>query len=485
VPSGVTAFAEFLIVPSNGAPSLDFKSAGASGLPIRAVVPRNDFSDGVTYTWQVRATDSNGDLSPYTRACHFISDQTFPPAPSVSSATFNPTNNTVAGTSGTFTFSVSGPDAATVIGFDYQFGLAAAGHGFVAIDPDGTATTPPLRSIDPGPGSITVQAVDHGGNLSQPTTYDFFLATPPAAADKDMNGDAFPDLLTVGGTPGLPSGLWLATGKPKNSVAAQIGQLNGPATNVGINGAGFGLPGSPSEFDGAQIITGQFFGQGFQDVLAYFPSGNFAGEGAVLKGTGDGSALPGIPESIGIFQGDLADANGDNPLQIVNAYASANGTGIPDLLATSGDPVNGYYLDYYPNGGSPGSYFFNTFAIHTPTPDGTADWNQWTLATLSYSGGSGMFLWNESTGALYLWTGVTFTDNGDGTGAIGYTQYQLSSNWNKGQPLSTLEAADFDGSGVPDLWTVTPSGVATAYVISQLSAAATGKITAGMPQKLT
>jgi hypothetical protein len=96
-----------------------------------------------------------------------------------------------------------------------------------------------------------------------------------------------------------------------------------------------------------------------------------------------------------------------------------------------------------------------------------------------------MFLWNESTGALYLWAGVTFTDNGDGTGSIGYTQHLLSSNWNKGQPLSTLEAADFDGSGVPDLWTVTPSGVATAYVVSHLSATGTGKITAGMPQKLT
>jgi hypothetical protein len=80
---------------------------------------------------------------------------------------------------------------------------------------------------------------------------------------------------------------------------------------------------------------------------------------------------------------------------------------------------------------------------------------------------------------------VTFNDNGNGTGSIGHTQYKISTNWNKGQRLSTLEAADFDGDGVPDLWAVTPSGVATAHVISQLSAAGTGKITAGMPQKLT
>jgi hypothetical protein len=96
-----------------------------------------------------------------------------------------------------------------------------------------------------------------------------------------------------------------------------------------------------------------------------------------------------------------------------------------------------------------------------------------------------MFLWNQSTGALYLWAGVTFTDNGNGTGTIAYTQYKISADWNKGRPLSTLEAADFDGDGVPDLWAVTPDGVATAYLISCLSATGTAKITAGMPQKLS
>jgi len=35
-----------------------------------------------------------------------------------------------------------------------------------------------------------------------------------------------------------------------------------------------------------------------------------------------------------------------------------------------------------------------------------------------------MFPWNESTGALYLWDNVGFTDNGDGTGGISNTQYE-------------------------------------------------------------
>lgn len=38
--------------------------------------------------------------------------------------------------------------------------------------------------------------------------------------------------------------------------------------------------------------------------------------------------------------------------------------------------------------------------------------------------------------------------------------------------------------GVPDLWAVTPAGIATAYVVSDL-ANGSEAITAGMPQKLT
>lgn len=483
--------AEFRIVPSDGTAPLDITVSAASGTAARIVVPRSEFTDGVTYTWQVREGDSSGDSSPYTRACHFISDHTSPPQPAVSSTTFNSTTIPIAGTLGTFKFSVSGPDLSAVVGFDYslnnQLGAGGAfagyGNGFVGLGANGSATTPSLRSTQPGPNFITVDTVDRGGNVSQPVTYEFDLKTPPPAADKDMNGDGIPDLLTVGGTPGLPPGLWLAAGKPKSSIAAERGQLRKPATNIGINGTGLGSPSSPSEFDGAQAITGQFYAQGFQDVLLYYTSGNLAGGGVILHGSGDGSALSLSGGNAFVFPGALADGNADNPIQLVNAYASIYGTGQPDLLATNGDPVNGYYLDYYQDGFGPGN-FFNTFAIHTPTPDGTADWNKWTLATFGNAGGTGMFLWNQGTGALYLWAGVTFADNGDGTGSIRYTQYKISSKWNKSHRLSTLEAADFDGDGVPDLWGVTPSGVATAYVISQLSATGTGKITAGMPQKL-
>jgi len=64
-------------------------------------------------------------------------------------------------------------------------------------------------------------------------------------------------------------------------------------------------------------------------------------------------------------------------------------------------------------------------------------------------------------------------------------QYKISASWNKGKPLSTFEAADFDADGVPDLWTVTPSGIARAYRISDLSTTSTARVKAGKPQKLS
>ena len=78
-----------------------------------------------------------------------------------------------------------------------------------------------------------------------------------------------------------------------------------------------------------------------------------------------------------------------------------------------------------------------------------------------------------------------FTDNGDGTGSVSYDQYLITDNWNAGATFSTIETVDFTGNGVPDLWAVTPSGVITAYVVSDLSSTAPAHISAKAPQNLS
>ena len=381
-----------------------------------------------------------------------------------------------AGTPVTFTFTETG--AGTPVAYQYTIN---GGPAQTIQAPSGTANA----SIVPARqhSRLIAYAVAADGTVSAGTTDDFYANAASPAADKDLNGDGRPDLLTVGNTSGLAPGLWQATGRPA-AGDGHAGLVTVPATDIGVNGTGFSTPGSPGDFDGAQAITGPFFADGFQDVLLYYPSGIHAGGGVVLAGQGDGSALgPYSGSTCTITQGFLTDFNGDNPLQVANAYASLYGTGLPDLIATSGDATNGYYLDYY-DATSPCD-FIQTFAIKTPTPDGTADWNQWTVATLSDGGGMGMFLWNQGTGALYLWRGVTAHDNGDGTGALSYTQYLISPHWQRGKALSTLEAANLDGNGVPDLWAVTPDGIARAYLISHLSAKAPAEIEAQKPQNLS
>lgn len=202
------------------------------------------------------------------------------------------------------------------------------------------------------------------------------------------------------------------------------------------------------------MITGHFDSSGFQDVLLYYRSGIYAGEGEILAGQGDGSALwPYGGDTCAIPSVGLTDVNGDNPLQVVNAYASISGASMP--------------------------------SINTPTPDGTADWNQWTLATLQDGSGTGMFLWKPSTGALYLWRNLTAHDNGDGSGALSYTQYLISPHWQMGAALFTLEAADLNGDGIPDLWAVFPDGTVRAYLISGLSTTRSAKIAPQQSQKLS
>jgi hypothetical protein len=344
---------------------------------------------------------------------------------------------------------------------------AASGSANIAVVPTGRT------------GSLNVTAVAVDGTRSSKVSEKFIGIGAKPAANQDINGDGVPDLVTVGGTPGLTSGLWLASG-------VKNGRVRVPAKNIGALGAGFNTAPSPSDFDGGQVIVGNYFGDGFQDFLVYFTSGLRANSGAVLlAGSGDGSVVDPISGNGMDLFGNLADYNGDNPLQFANAYNSAGANGGDDLIAISGDAINGYYLNYYESGSYGSLLSPPQLEISTNTPDGTPDWQNWKMTTTQVPSGTAMYLWKPSTGALYLWEGVKVKDNGNFTGAITFTQYQISKSWNKGATFPTLQAANFVPGGVPGLWTVSPAGVGRAYTISGLSVTSTAKISAGAPQKLS
>lgn len=360
-PGGGTAAAEFLIVPSDGSAPLDFTTAALpDGLTASVVVPRTDFTDGTTYAWQVRETDSSGDLSPYTQACHFIADETAPPQPAVSSSVFTSTNPPVARTPGTFTFSVSGPDAGSVVGFDYSLNgqlsagseseFPAFGNAFVPVGPGGTATTPTLIPTQPGPNFITVDAVDHGGNISSSVTYQFFLTSPPPDVRGDLNGDHVPDLVAVtsdgklnvyfGGGHGM---LKAATVFPDSgtrwagALIAQNGNFsNGPYQDLLAiqNGNLFVYPNNGlGDFNATRaIVEFRPDGTNWSGVSQLVAPGDVTGDGLPDLITKEGSQLLlWAGQFIGFAQGVIIET-GFQKLSVVGA-ADFNGDGITDLLA--------------------------------------------------------------------------------------------------------------------------------------------------------
>ncbi|MEU7797936.1 hypothetical protein AB0J14_20400 [Micromonospora arborensis] len=314
--------------------------------------------------------------------------------------------------------------------------------------------------------------------------------TPTSAVvgpvDKDLNGDGVPDLVIAGGTAGLDSGVWTARGRVNATTGVGTGRVKVPAVNIGVYGNGVFGGRSAADFDGAEIITGRFFGGPNEDFLAYYLSGPGVGNASIVRGAGDGT----MPDPYrqgnqgSIFSDSLMDGYGNVPLHLVNAYA-ADGveSGIPDLLGIVGDATNGYRPAYYPNAWAPGVYYFQA-SMNNATPTGGSDWQNWTLASTELASGAALVLRNATTGDLYLWQGVTMTDNGDGTGTLAYTQYRLASGWNTGATISSLIAADLNADGVADLWAVFPDGSVRAYLISNLSASKPAKIRAIQAQQL-
>lgn len=394
-----------------------------------------------------------------------------PPTISADSTTFT------VGTAAKFTFGT--PSGSVVpVRFVYQLNVGAP-VGVDATNGRATASIVPDRFTN----LLSVYAVGPDGAISDTTTELFNAVYPPPAADQDLSGDGKPDLLTVGGTPGLASGLWMAPGKTGS------GAVSLPAVNIGINGNGVVGDNSPADFDGAQVITGKFTGVSFEDVLVYYPSGFRAGSGMVIAGNGDGSPLKPTRE-FSLFSGMFSDLNGDNPIQLANAYNSASsGLSYPDLFGIVGDPTNGYTLDYYPTLDGIGFYDLPT-ALAIPTPTGGTDWQNWRISSKLLPSGTALALWNPTTGGLYLWEGVTFSGSAGGfgepgSGTLTFTQYTLATTWQPTPMPSALQLTDVNGDGVPDLWAVTPAGDVTAYVVSNLSTAAAAKLKTQPTQNLS
>lgn len=413
------------------------------------------------FEWHVTATQS-GRTSRPSITCSFTFDPTRP----TQAPTLTPPTAATIGVPVTISTGYPAAGAGDTIPASYQYQLNSGPTGHVTADGSGNAmiTVIPTRSTN----ILVVTAVSKGGNFSLQTGTLVFSAAPARPrVDADLTSDGNPDLVTIGGVHGLPPGVWLA----KGTGAGNPG-IDPAATNIGADGENTGtngLPGNPGDLTGGRVITGHFYGGGTQDILYYYPADGsggvigYADDGSVVNPNASGDAVSIAADSLCDFDWDTFSCAG-NPVQLVNAGDSnGDGTGFADLIG-----VFGGHLAYY-DGMGPGSYGMPV-DLATPTPDGTMDWDQWTVATAQLaSGATDMFLWNKAAGVLDLWSDLVATADENGHIALTFGESTLADGtttvFEKGKDV-TLDAADVNHDGAPDLWTVADGGLVDTWLNS-------------------
>jgi hypothetical protein len=480
-------------VASSSSSSLTAPSGNTFSLRIpKATLETTANSKALQIDWKAQDTDFHF-TSAWSKTCSFTFDPSRPGAPVITlpdtstecpvtvpaDGSTDPPAVGVIGNRCGFTISPAPGGSVTPTAYVYQLNGGAphtlgASSGKIVLTPSRFTNT------------LTVTSLSAGANYGDTAGLVFNSATPQtAAADGDLTGQGTPDLLQTGdkSVNGLSSGLWLATGQAGPGHTGN-GHVNSSATDIGMYGSGVnansatGL-GTPGDYDGAIAFSGLFTRDNLQDVLVYYPSGTHAGTAEILPGNGDGSALD-AANPTDVLSGALNDSFGDAPIQLADADdVTGDNTGgqtaYPDLVGISGDTTDGYYLNIYTGDtGTLGSYGSGAGGVDnsvqlltTPTPTGGTDWQNWTLATTQLPSGSptpgtAMYLWNSTTGDLYLWTGLSYDAN---SGSFSFTSHHISSSWNTGLQR-TLQASDINGDGSPDLWSTDSTGKVTASLMS-------------------
>ncbi|HEU5474695.1 MAG TPA: hypothetical protein VFV67_28945 [Actinophytocola sp.] len=421
-----------------------------------APIAQGAFADG-DYSWTVRVFD--GLLySGWTPACRFHVDTSQPGTPTITSTDFPGDGLTgrPVRTPGTVTFSPP-VGSSTPVGYRYQINggipvIVNASNG------SWTGTVTPSRI---GPNFLTVQALSAAGTPS-PAAQRILLATPPATPDRDgdLTGDGKPDLLTVGGTNGTAPGLWLTPG-------TGTGTLGAP-TNIGIRGTALSTTlGTPTDWAGTLVTTGQFTGSGMQDILAVSPNGTVR----VYANPGDGSALTLDTGTITTLFGDsFLDPNWEPLLGPTTAITQIVSVGhlpedslpssdsrYPDLIATVNNGGH-HELWWFEHGLGAGN--FGTAAV---VLDDTVDWSTKTIAAATKGGRPALLVRDNPTGQVDLYATTCTVDCYNlnwFTDATRTVARPASSVLTKTNAPSIL-GNDTNNDTHPDLWAVGPTGAAS------------------------
>ncbi|MBO0880956.1 MAG: hypothetical protein J2P17_11555, partial [Mycobacterium sp.] len=433
----------------------------------------NGATTAYSYYWYAVTKDAGSPVltSPQSSTCYFLFNPLGPSAPGVSvtadtvsigqqfSATFTPPSGCSPSTT---------PCPTSYI---YQMGVGKPVTVSLNNSPASGDWTGSITMNHVGPIELTVYGMAAGGNPG--TTRSVGLTgVPPSTPYQDgyFTGGSYPSVLTLG--TGADPSLWLSAGTGNGTLAApvDIGSL-GTMINSGHDG--------PGDWAGAQVLHGDFSGDGVQDVLAYYPG---TGVGVIIGGTGDVSPLDPVSGNLWGFPGQaLIDpfyANPDNPSLVVGAGdASEQATGLDDLIGILGDTNSqdggtGYELDLY-SANTKGAYGWDQ-VLSTTAPDGTADWNNYALASAQPGGNPDavvLLALNKQNGALYESVNPTCTTTvttGCGQG-LSATLIGSAGTWTTlSVPWATapnLVSADMNSAGQIELWTKSGS-TAIPYTVS-------------------
>jgi len=420
-----------------------------------------------SYYWYATTSDAGSPVltSPQSETCYFLYNPLGPAPPglSVSAASAN------LGSTFSATFSPpSGCSPSTTpcpTSFTYQMGVGTP----VAVSPNNSPAsgdwTGNITMSQVGPVSLTVYGSAAGGNPGATNSTELTGDAPSTPyPDGYFTGGSYPSLLTPG--TGKDPSVWLSAGTGNGALAPplDIGSL-GTLIDPGHDG--------PADWASAEILHGDFTGNDVEDVMAYYPSSTYAGVGVVIGGPGDaGPLVPYSGNNWNFPDGALSDptyANSDNPSVLVGAGdASEQATGLDDLIGILGDTSSsdggtGYELDLY-SASTIGQYGWDQ-VLSTTAPDGTADWNNYALATAQPGGNTSavvLFALDKTTGALYESvnpTCDTTVTTGCGAGLSstligmpGSTWTTLSVPWGSSAP--DLVSADVNNAGQLELWTL-------------------------------
>ncbi|MFD6323715.1 DNRLRE domain-containing protein, partial [Streptomyces sp. NPDC058442] len=417
-------------------------SSGTAKVTIPTTFP---LTDKTTYSWDVRAVDTENAASTYfppgTEPCRITIDATAPPQPEIESEDFpQATSDGLTwsklkfGTAGSVTF--SSPGAAR-----FRYTIEGLKWLEVPARADGTATVPALQPEHAGPNWLLVYAYDAYGNQSTRTDYAFYVQ-PRDKADKpwDTGGDGIPDLLIVN-----------ADGNLQNCVGSEGGEL------YGCLGAAYTTDKETSEtklhpknhwYDPATgkaaLIThyaDAYPGDGATDLFAVTP------DGKAWLYPGDGYGSFDVGERIGIRL--PANAPAPSTWTQIKAVGDITGDRHPDLVLRAGP-------EFWTLSGYTGAAFQEATRMNHDA------WARREIVNVADINGDKTpdLLWrNLDNGNMYARHGKP----GPVSGSVDLISLKLAANslngdvryatdWSEAIVPTALGIPDVSGDGVPDIW---------------------------------